>query len=159
MKGHIKSFRGLNEVDAGMYCRSVAEFTVSSFGKAIHWDQNSTEHRKIGEAFRPFLSTMFHRFGELFIDTLQAEIDQSGREAQNSIEAVFHLLPSFSDSAVKPFRNGSKRVSKHERRREHKKIEEQRKDEELPIAQGRLGKASDPAKESKLAIQARKAQS
>lgn len=159
MKGHIKSFRGLNDLDAGMYCRSVAEFTVSSFGKAIHWDLNSIEHKKIGEAFRPFLSTMFHRFGELFTDILQAEINGSGREAQRSIEAVFHLLPNFGEGSVKPFRNGSARVSEQEIKVDHNRLEQQKKHVEISDVRGRLGRASEPAKESRLAIEARKAQS
>lgn len=159
MKGHIKSFRGLSEVEAGMLCRSVAEFTVSSFGKAIHWELNSPEHIKIGEAFRPFLSTMFFRFGELFVQTLQVEIDESGREAQKLIESVFHLLPGAGESTVKPFRNGFARASEQEKRLEEKKTEEKRKHEKILIDRGKSRAASKQAKESKLAIEARKAQS
>lgn len=159
MKSHIKSFRGLSEVDPGMFCRTVAEFTVASFRKSIHWEPNSPEHSKIGDAFRPFLSTMFFRFGELFTQTLQAEIEESGREARSSIGAVFHLLPGVGDSPVKPFRNGSQTVSEQEKRIKDNKLEEKRKHAEGTIDLGKSGKPTAQAKNSRLAIEARKSQS
>lgn len=159
MKGHIKSFRGLSEVDAGMFCRSVAEFTVASFRKSIHWEPNSPDHSKIGDAFRPFLSTMFFRFGDLFTDTLQAEISESGREARGSIEAIFHLLPGVGDSHVKPFRDSSQRVSEQEKITQNTKVEENRKYAETTINRGKLEMPTEQAINSKLAIEARKSQS
>ncbi|MCK0119231.1 hypothetical protein MWU61_01665 [Loktanella sp. F6476L] len=159
MKGHIKSFRGLSQVDEGMLCRSVADFTVSSFIKAVQWELTSPEHGKINEAFRPFLSSLYFRFGDLFSNTLQAEIDASGRETQRAIEAVFHLLPSIGTGEVKPFRKGCERVSQQEKKEEDRKTKNQRTNPAVTKDQRENSSVSKQAKESKLALEARQMQS
>lgn len=104
MKGHIKSYLGLKNCPPDMLSRSVAEFTVSSFSQVLQWEELSSEHGKVREAFRGFLKTMYFRLGDDFSVILMEEINRSGKATFTSIQSCFHLLPNDGLLAVQPFR-------------------------------------------------------
>jgi len=100
MKGHIKSFLGLSRCAPEIYWRAVAEFTVASFALALHWDNESPEHRKVNDAFRAFLKPMYFKYGEEFCAVLANEINSFEKGAYAPIQAVFHLLPGDGPEVV-----------------------------------------------------------
>ncbi|WP_298257569.1 hypothetical protein [uncultured Litoreibacter sp.] len=114
MKGHMKSFQGLPAWPAEMFCRAIAEFTVSSFMQTLNWEDLSTEHKKAHSAFRAFLKMIFFKYGDGFNAILMDEINSRGKGAYSSIQACYQMLPSDGLQTVEPFRKGSETVSKQE---------------------------------------------
>ncbi len=158
MKGHIKSFLGLSRCDPEMLCRSVAEFTVSSFSAASLWENESPEHRKVNDAFRTFLKYLHFKFGTGFGEILENEINASGKDTFGAIQAVFHMLSSGGPSTVEPFRKGFETVSKQEMTgEENTKIQKKTN----VVSDGKHVVSASPLSEtmnSRLAIEARGSQ-
>lgn len=155
MKGHIKSFLGLSRCAPEIYCRAVAEFTVASFALALHWDNESPEHRKVNDAFRAFLKPMYFKYGEEFCAVLANEINSFEKGAYAPIQAIFHLLPGDGPDRVKPFRKGFETVSKQEKKEEENKINHT-KSNDAPVKKSRPEQRPTPqVLDSRLAKEAR----
>lgn len=159
MKGHIKSFQGLPFCPPEMFCRAAAEFTVSSFVQALNWEDTSAEHKKVYDAFRSFLKTLFYKYDDDFNTILMEEINHRGKVAYGSIQACYHMLPSDGLQIVKPFRKGLETVSKQEKREDEIKSNEKTIDGNMHAVGLVQSRASYSVLNSHLAKEARKGNS
>ncbi|WP_282091226.1 hypothetical protein [Epibacterium ulvae] len=156
MKGHIKSFSGLPTCPPEMFCRAVSEFTVASFKQALSWEDLSPEHKKVHDAFRTFLKAQFFKYGDDFNLILMDEINKRGRVTFGAIQSCYQMLPSEGLHSVQPFRKGIETLSKQEKRKEEKTINQKTINVSPPRNSSVTDKPSSSALNSKIAKQARK---
>ncbi|MDA8746657.1 hypothetical protein N9M66_00420 [Litoreibacter sp.] len=87
----VGDYYASDDSDAGMFCRSVSEFIVGSIRRAQGWKSDSPDWPKLRECFTPFLRQSYQDYGDLFLNSLAAEVLAAGKAVRAEICSLFPL--------------------------------------------------------------------